>query len=408
MRKKYLLSVILLGTVVNGQTFIDNSQGIIIPRLTGNTLQVSETKGVYSDAKDAILVYVSIPPDPDKRTGQVEGIDSKGFYYFDASSNRWIRIISMGNSNAVLTQLLCSSSTNIGVLEVARPASGVSVIVPYNGGNGGAYSVLNIPSTGVTGLNAALNPGNLSIGGGFLVFNISGTPLTTGTAVFDINLAGKACSFSFQVRPKTRFDDVLNVSINDQLRQMMTRNLGANPTLDPDMPSQAIMGDYFQWGKKNAVATAYTPAAAISGWSTEKAADKAWNSGTESAPFKTINDPCPSGFRVPTRNEWTAFRQASTVSNIGTWATTKNDGASNFGAAKRFINNRNLITLPAAGRHNAGTGALDSRGYGASYWSSTEFSATNSYNLTFTEGATIYPGYDFNRAVGMSVRCISE
>jgi uncharacterized protein (TIGR02145 family) len=408
MRKMYFLPMIFVGTLVCGQTFIDTSEGIIIPRLTGNILHSSEAKGIYSNVKDAILVYVTAPPDPDNRIGQVEGIDAKGFYYFDASSNRWIRIISTSIGTAALTQLLCSFSSNVGVMEATRPASGVSVMVPYNGGNGGAYQASSIPSTGITGLNATLYPGNLSIGGGFLVFNITGTPLTTGTATFNINLMGKTCSFSAQIQSKTRFDDVVNVSINGQTRQMMTRNLGANPTLDPDVPTQAIMGDYFQWGKKNAVATPYTPATAISGWSTERAADKAWNSGTEAAPFKTINDPCPSGFRIPTRNEWAAFTQASTVTNIGIWATTKSDGASNFSAAKRFINNKNIITLPAAGRHSSGTGALDSRGYGASYWSSTEFSGTNSYNLTFTEGGAIYPAYDFNRAVGMSVRCISE
>lgn len=408
MRKMYLLPAIFLGSIFYGQAFIDISEGLIVPRLTGNTLQTADIKGVYSNTKDAILVYVTIPPDTDKRIGQVEGIDTKGFYYFDAATNRWIKIISTGSSTAVLKDLLCSSSTNIGILETTRLASGVSIVVPYNGGNGGAYPALSVPSNGVTGLNASLYPGSLSIGGGFLVFNITGTPLVTGIATFNINFAGKACILNIQVHPKTSFDDVVNISVDGKIRQMMTRNLGANPTLDPDVPTQAIMGDYFQWGKKSAVATPYTPPAAIPGWSTERAADKAWNSGTEAVPLKTINDPCPSGFRVPTKSEWVAFKQASSTNNIGTWSTTKYDGVSNFSAAKKFINNGNIITLPTAGRHASGTGALDSRAYGASYWSSTEFSATNSYNLTFSEGATIYPDYDFNKAVGMSVRCISE
>ncbi|SMO72557.1 major paralogous domain-containing protein [Chryseobacterium rhizoplanae] len=405
MRKIYLLPTIFFGSLFYGQTFIDASEGLIIPRLTGNFLQTAELKGVYSNAKDAILVYVTAPPDPERRTGQVEGIDSKGFYYFDAASNRWVRIISRGSATAALSQLLCSSSTNIGILEATRPASGVSVIVPYNGGNGGVYPALSVPSMGITNLNATLYQGNLSVGGGFLVFNITGIPLTTGTAIFNINIAGKDCSFSLQVQPKTKFDDVVNVSINGQIRQIMSRNLGANPTQDPDVPSQAIMGDYFQWGKRNAVATPYTPDVAIAGWSTEGAADKAWNSGTETNPLKTVNDPCPSGFRLPTRNEWVQFNSASTSSTIGTWATTPTNGPTNFTAAIVFNNNGNTLTLPVSGYRNEASGSLQNRARFGYYWSSTE-SSTSAYALNF--GISAVNATAYTRGDGFSIRCISE
>lgn len=402
----YLLPMFFLGSSFYGQGYIDTSEGIIIPRLEGNVLKDAEVNGIYSNAKDAILVYVTAPPDTDKRTGQVEGVDAKGFYYFDAPVNRWIKIITTATATASLSQLLCSSSTNIGFLEAGHPASGVTVIIPYNGGNGGTYSALSIPSTGVTNLNANLYSGSLSIGGGLLAFNITGTPLTTGTAIFNVNVMGKTCSFNLQVQQRSRFDDIVNVLINGQMRQMMSRNLGASTILDPDLPSQAIMGDYYQWGKKDAVATAYTSDAAISGWSTEIAPDKAWNGGTETEPLKTANDPCPPGFRVPTRNEWVGFKAGSTTRHIGTWATSSTDGTNNFTAATVFSNNGNNLTLPTTGYRTYKTGALTNRAYNGNYWSSTEYNSINSYNFSFS--STVNAENNGSRSNGVSVRCISE
>ncbi|MEF9478764.1 hypothetical protein OWR28_14560 [Chryseobacterium sp. 1B4] len=135
-------------------------------------------------------------------------------------------------------------------MEATSPASGVSVIVPYNGGNGGVYSELIIPSIGVTNLTAVLPSGTLNNGSGTLIFNIVGTPSAAGSATFNINLGGENCGFNIPVQANTTFADVLPIIINGQTRQMMTRNLGADPTMDPDVPNQAIMGSYYQWGRK--------------------------------------------------------------------------------------------------------------------------------------------------------------
>ncbi|MEF9478728.1 hypothetical protein OWR28_14375 [Chryseobacterium sp. 1B4] len=62
-------------------------------------------------------------------------------------------------------------------MEATSPASGVSVAIPYNGGNGGVYSGLSIPSVGILNLNAELASGTLNNGNGTLIFNITGTLL---------------------------------------------------------------------------------------------------------------------------------------------------------------------------------------------------------------------------------------
>lgn len=429
MRKMYLLPIVFFGVLSYGQVGINNltpkstldvvskttdgsaSEGLILPRVTGNALKLAETAAVYGDEQDATLVFVTAPPDPANRTGQTEGMDSRGFYYFDAGSNRWVKVVLSGTSTAAVTQLLCSGATNIGVLEATSPASGVSVTVPYNGGNGGIYSEVIVPSIGVTGLNAVLPSGTLNNGSGTLTFNITGTPSAPGTATFNIDLGGENCGFNLTVQPSSGFTDVVDVIINGQTRQMMTRNLGADPTMDPNVPVQAIMGSYYQFGKKNAGATAYTGSGNISGWSTTLSAIKAWNSGTETNPIKTANDPCPGGFRIPTYAEWDGLRSASTTQpNLGTWSSSSNGMPTNFGSAKVISNNGNTLVFPTAGYRNEGTGALYYRATNGFYWSSLVASgntALANIMLTTSTGNPLNSGVQ-GRARGSSVRCISE
>ncbi|MEF9478755.1 hypothetical protein OWR28_14515 [Chryseobacterium sp. 1B4] len=143
----------------------------------------------------------------------------------------------------------------------------------------------------------------------------------------------------------------VGVIINGLVRQMMVYNLGANPAMNPNSPQQGTMGNYYQWGTHDPVATAYTDPGGISGWNYRNyAPNKSWNSGTEASPVKTLKDPCPDGFRIPTNNEWDSFHNSSSSHyNIGTWAVDGYAGATNFTAAKVYINNSNIITLPAAG-----------------------------------------------------------
>jgi uncharacterized protein (TIGR02145 family) len=428
MRKMYLLPTVFFGILSYGQVGVNNvtpkstvdmtskttdgsaSEGLIIPRVTGNQLKAAETAGVYSDDQDATLVYVKAEPDPVNRTGQVEGMDEPGFYYFNSGSNRWVKMVSRGANTAALTQLLCSAATHVGVLEATSPASGVSVTVPYNGGNGGVYSGVIVPSIGATGVDAVLSSGTLNNGSGTLTFIITGTPSAAGTATFNIDLGGENCGFNLTVQPSSTFTDVVDVIINGSTRQMMTRNLGADPTLDPNVPSQAIMGSYYQWGRKDPIATAYTPSSAISGYNTSAAPNNSWNSGTSSAPVKTANDPCPAGFRVPTQSDWSGFRNASTGSTIGTWTTETLGGGNYFTAAKVFNNNGNTLTFPAGGQRNGTSGILQARAKIGYYWGS-GYSGSNTHadGMLFyddTGSASLVTGS--LRAAGYLIRCISQ
>jgi len=184
-------------------------------------------------------------------------------------------------------------------------------------------------------------------------------------------------------------------------KEFMSHNLGANTALDPHTPVQGIHGNYYQWGRSTVVADASTPAGAISGWNTTTAANGAWQDGS-----KTANDPCPAGYRVPTRAQWAGVIANNTVSitSNNSWAA----GDANFGSAIHWGPNVSTksLTLPAAGVRDSSNGALNYRGSYGFYWSSTE-NGPNAYYLYFNT-SNAYADYFNFRAYGFSVRCVSE
>jgi uncharacterized protein (TIGR02145 family) len=184
----------------------------------------------------------------------------------------------------------------------------------------------------------------------------------------------------------------------------MAHNLGADNALDPHTPVQGIHGNYYQWGRKFAVANASTSSSEISGWKTSATANGSWTDGS-----KTANDPCPPGYRVPTKTQWEGVIANNTVSITGNWT----NGETNFGSAMHWgpdVNTKNL-TLPAAGQRLAFNGQLNHRGRLGLYWSSTENGANaNFVNLSLNpnNNSAIATVVLTARPNAYSVRCVSE
>jgi uncharacterized protein (TIGR02145 family) len=95
-----------------------------------------------------------------------------------------------------MSSLNCGGAVNSGTLTQGIAAAGISSSIPYTGGNGGTYNAQTITSTGVTGLTATLAAGTLLSGAGSLTYTITGTPTTSGTASFALNIGGQTCTLT--------------------------------------------------------------------------------------------------------------------------------------------------------------------------------------------------------------------
>ncbi len=205
-------------------------------------------------------------------------------------------------------------------------------------------------------------------------------------------------------------------------------NLGADESADPLEPSWRLNGAYFQWGKKPvdtngnnyrtkptngpegfaAAPTGPTQAQSsyeinIPGWSNTPAVNGSWNLN-EATPLKTLSDPCPSGFRIPTRNEWVSIyigREGSWVNVAGgTWDSTPANPIYDSG---KMVNNS--LFLPAAGFYEIVSNNRNSAGI---YWSSTEFDLDSVYSLFFMQNFFRIQDVSASRTKGRSIRCVAQ
>lgn len=175
--------------------------------------------------------------------------------------------------------LNCAGANHSGTLTSRVSASGVSTTIPYTDGNGSAYTSQSVNSTGVTGLTANLPAGNFANGSGTLTYTITGTPSSSGTATFTINIGGQTCTF--------------------------TRNIILNP--NPPTPSldYTCSGSYIDgWGTKTYTVDGTPVSVNITSVSGSPISNKILSGSVCGAPTSTISYygyTIPMYFNNPTR-----------------------------------------------------------------------------------------------------------
>jgi uncharacterized protein (TIGR02145 family) len=188
-------------------------------------------------------------------------------------------------------------------------------------------------------------------------------------------------------------------------KEFLCHNLGADTSLDPNVPVSGIFGHYYQWGFKIHVADVNTIILTPPGWNTNAPASAdAWLDAS-----KTVDDPCPAGYEVPSKTQWEGVIANNTVSRTGAWFydNTYNDfsTAIHYGP---FLSTQG-ITLPANGYRLGQNGSLYNRGLIARYWTSTSLIDFNDPRAYFAEFFVDDASIGLNLALlGHSVRCISE
>jgi uncharacterized protein (TIGR02145 family) len=108
-----------------------------------------------------------------------------------------------------------------------------------------------------------------------------------------------------------------------------------------------------------------------------------------------INNPCPTGYRLPTSTELDAEGNSG---GTGFWGT----GSAQNNATGAF---NSLLKLPMAGSRSSSNGSLRNVDSNGNYWSST-VSGANARNLNFVSGSANM--ITNNRANGFSVRCLKD
>jgi hypothetical protein len=179
----------------------------------------------------------------------------------------------------------------------------------------------------------------------------------------------------------------------------MDRNLGATQVATSSTDA-ASYGDLYQWGRgadghqsRTSGTTTTLSSSDVPGITNFILATSSpydWRSGQNVNLWQGVsgtNNPCPTGYRIPTEAEWEAERLSwSANTSVGAFASP--------------------LKLPVAGYRDDSNGSLSAVGSLFFYWSST-VSGTNARYLVFTPFGTVIMNA-YNRALGLSVRCIKD
>ena len=279
----------------------------------------------------------------------------------------------------------------------------------------GNTSVTNVKTSGTVTAGAVTYPSTDGTNGQVLTTNGSGTlswapglptSVNTGDMLYwngsawvkvaagsngqILSIVGNTPTWQKPAIPSMGPTDVYN---HETGKVWMDRNLGATQvaTISTDAASY---GDLYQWGRGTDGHQIRTSATTATLSSTDQPANGNfifsnigagdWRSTKNDNLWQVVsgvNNPCPTGYRIPTDPEWTAELSSMSVNAFDS-----------------------PLKLPLAGWRIYSDGSLQEVGSTGHYWSST-ITGSNSRSLLFINSALIG---NASRGNGYSVRCIKD
>lgn len=237
-------------------------------------------------------------------------------------------------------------------------------------------------------------------------------PLCDGSYIY---FAGRGEAGNALVAARDRSGDILwtwhlwasaetPAGVNTSAGTLMDRNLGALSAAKGD---SLAAGLYYQWGRKEPLA----PGSGI--WQQEAAPDNAWSDAA-----KTLNDPCPDGWRVPAGGGHGVSSSTMSVSRPvleGFWNKYFGDSAPSYGkgywaavsGGLGGIQPASTLWIPASGELDSSDGSPRFKGKAGSLWT-TRIYGNYAICLAFSEAGNINPAAWSRRTAARAIRCIKE
>jgi hypothetical protein len=226
------------------------------------------------------------------------------------SSNVWNTFC--GSIDGSISSLGCNSATLIGTFKKNQTVNNCYIILPYKGGNGGSYQGFTVNSSGIASFN-------ISIGGQSCVLS------TVNVLPLDFECGVSTVTFNYKGSTVT-YGTIFNDSTK---RCWLDRNLGAQ-----QVPTSAVhqvgFGDLFQWGRgddghqdRNS-SLSFDISSSDSPGHNKFIIDSTRQHFNWRIPLNPnawqgvngINNPCPTGFRVPTKSEFLQEINSWDIENI--------------------------------------------------------------------------------------------
>lgn len=314
-----------------------------------------------------------------------------GSTWFNSCNN--VSTVDSSNSFAVVSLYDCTSTLS-GTLNAGTSITGVTKTIVANVTRIGSYS---IATNTVNGITFSASGRFTTTGNQNIVMTASGTPIVAETSTFTLNTTPN-CSFSALVTVGTP------TVTSSTGRIWMDRNLGATRVATSATDTESF-GDLYQWGRgtdghqlrTSNVINTLSPSSQPGHGDFIYDPNSPYFGEWQSTPFITtlwqgvtgINNPCPSGFRLPTQSEFEAEAQ--------TFTTPDAVGAFN-----------SILKLPNASRRDfMGNPAYPGV---SGYWTSTLF-ASDPTAFVYSNDVSIIPAPIVSntiRSIGSSVRCIKD